>query len=186
LLASRGYILASIDENFLNSSPYDDLFVIDGLKDENRARGWLMLEHLKTWDTWNTTEGNPFYGKVDMQHIALIGHSRGGEAITVAATYNELTAYPEDANIKFDYDFNIRSLISIAGTDMQYEPSGQPIELHDINYLAMHGSHDMDVTSFAGANQYCRTQFTENSEFFKSQVYIYGANHGQFNTAWGR
>ncbi|MEK4251180.1 MFS transporter [Paenibacillus sp. FSL W7-1287] len=186
LLASRGYILASIDENFLNSSPYDDLFVIDGLKDENRARGWLMLEHLKTWDTWNTTEGNPFYGKVDMQHIALIGHSRGGEAITVAATYNELTAYPEDANIKFDYDFNIRSLISIAGTDMQYEPSGQPIELHDINYLAMHGSHDMDVTSFAGANQYYRTQFTENSEFFKSQVYIYGANHGQFNTAWGR
>lgn len=186
LLASRGYILASIDENFLNSSPYDDLFVIDGLKDENRARGWLMLEHLKTWDTWNTTEGNPFYGKVDMQHIALIGHSRGGEAITVAAIYNQLTAYPEDANIKFDYDFNIRSLISIAGTDMQYKPSGQPIELHDINYLALHGSHDMDVSSFAGANQYYRTQFTGNSEFFKSQVYIYGANHGQFNTAWGR
>lgn len=186
LLASRGYILASIDENFLNSSPYDDLFVIDGLKDENRARGWLMLEHLKTWDTWNITEGNPFYGKVDMQNIALIGHSRGGEAITVAATYNELTAYPEDANIKFDYDFNIRSLISIAGTDMQYKPSGQPIELHNINYLALHGSHDMDVSSFAGANQYYRTQFTENSNFFKSQVYIYGANHGQFNTAWGR
>lgn len=186
LLASRGYILASIDENFLNSSPYDDLLVLDGLEDENRARGWLLLEHLKTWDKWNTAEGNPFYGKVDMQYIALIGHSRGGEAITTAAFYNELTTYPEDANIKFDYHFNIRSLISIAGTDMQYKPSGQPIELQNINYLALHGSHDMDVSSFAGANQYYRTQFTENNKFFKSYVYIYGANHGQFNSEWGR
>ncbi|WP_379243219.1 MFS transporter [Paenibacillus sp. GCM10028914] len=186
LLASRGYILASIDENFLNSSPYDDLLVLDGLEDENRARGWLLLEHLKTWDKWNTAEGNPFYGKVDMQHLALIGHSRGGEAITTAASYNELTTYPEDANIKFDYHFNIRSLISIAGTDMQYKPSGQPIELQNINYLALHGSHDMDVSSFAGANQYYRTQFTENNKFFKSYVYIYGANHGQFNSEWGR
>ena len=186
LLASRGYILVSIDENFLNFSPYDDLFILDGLESENRARGWLMLEHLKTWEEWNSAEGNPFYGKVDMQHIALMGHSRGGEAITTAANYNELTTYPEDANIKFDYHFNIRSIISIAGTDMQYKPSGQPIELRNINYLALHGSHDMDVNSFAGANQYYRTQFTENSEFFKSHVYIYGANHGQFNTAWGR
>ncbi|MHA7965156.1 MFS transporter [Paenibacillus sp. CAU 1782] len=186
LLASRGYILASIDENFLNSSPYDDFMMLDGLKDENRARGWLMLEHLKTWDKWNSTDGNPFYGVVDMQNIALIGHSRGGEAIATAAAYNGLTTYPEDANISFDYKFNIRSLISIAGTDMQYKPGGQPIELRDIHFLALHGSHDMDVSSFAGANQYYRTHFTENSEFFKSYVYIYGANHGQFNTSWGR
>lgn len=186
LLASRGFILASIDENFLNSSPYDDLFILDGLKDENRARGWLLLEHLRTWEAWNSSAGNPFYGKVDMQQLALIGHSRGGEAITIAANYNELTTYPEDANIKFNYHFNIRSLISIAGTDMQYKPGGQPIQLQDVNYLALHGSNDMDVNSFIGANQYYRTRFTENSNYFKTYVYIYGANHGQFNTAWGR
>ncbi|AWB46913.1 alpha/beta hydrolase [Paenibacillus sp. CAA11] len=186
LLASRGYILASIDENFLNSSPYDDLLFFGGLEDENRARGWLMLEHLKTWDKWNSTKGNPFHGKVDMQHIALIGHSRGGEAVSVAAAYNEMTTYPENANIKFDYHFNIRSIISISGTDMQYKPSGQPIELKNINYLALHGSHDMDVNSFAGANQYYRTHITDNTDFFKSYVYIYGANHGQFNKSWGR
>lgn len=186
LLASRGYILASIDENFLNISPYDDLFILDGLKDENRARGWLLLEHLKTWEAWNSSEGNPFYGKVDIQNLALIGHSRGGEAIAIAATYNEMTTYPEDANIKFNYDFNIRSLISIAGTDMQYKPGGQPLQLQDVNYLALHGSNDMDVNSFMGTNQYYRTRLSANSNFFKSYVYIYGANHGQFNTAWGR
>ncbi|PYY30970.1 MFS transporter [Paenibacillus illinoisensis] len=186
LLASRGYILVSIDENFLNSSPYDELFIFNRLKDENRARGWLLLEHLKTWEEWTSTEGNPFYNKVDMQNIALIGHSRGGEAITTAAAYNELTTYPDDAKIKFDYHFNIRSIISIAGTDMQYKPGGQPIELHNVNYLALHGSHDMDVNSFMGANQYYRTQIMKDSDFFKSYVHIYGANHGQFNTEWGR
>lgn len=186
LLASRGYIFASIDENFLNISPYDDLFILDGLKGENRARGWLLLEHLKTWESWNASKGNPFYDKVDMQHIALMGHSRGGEAITTAAAYNQMTTYPEDATIKFDYHFNIQSLVSIAGTDMQYKPGGQPIELKDINYLSLHGSHDMDVNSFLGANQYYRTHFTEDRNYFKTYVYIYGANHGQFNTVWGR
>ncbi|MED5050704.1 hypothetical protein P9850_02315 [Anoxybacillus rupiensis] len=39
LLASKGYIFVSIDENFLNTSPYDDLFMLKVLKNENPARG---------------------------------------------------------------------------------------------------------------------------------------------------
>lgn len=186
LLASRGYIVVSIDENFLNTSPYDDLFMLNVLEKENSARGWLMLEHLKAWDGWNRTKGNPFYGKADMSRIALIGHSRGGEAVTVAAAYNKLPASPENGNIKFDYNFGIRSVISIAGTDGQYKPAGQPTVLKDVNYLAIQGSHDMDVSSFDGASQYNRIGFTHGSDYFKASVYIYGANHGQFNTVWGR
>lgn len=185
LLASRGYIFVSIDQNFLNTSPYDDMFVVKVLKNENPARGWLMLEHLKVWDEWNTTKGNPLYGKADMSKIALIGHSRGGEAVSVAAAYNKLPASPEDGNIKFNYNFGIRSIISIAGTDGQYKPAGQPMELKDINYLAIQGAHDMDVNSFDGASLYSRIGFTKGSEYFKASVYMYGANHGQFNTEWG-
>ncbi|MCP1359276.1 chlorophyllase/cutinase-like alpha/beta fold protein [Aneurinibacillus migulanus] len=186
LLASRGYIVVSIDENFLNTSPYDDVFMLNVLENENPARGWLMLEHLKVWNEWNKTKGNPFYGKADMNRIALIGHSRGGEAITVAAAYNKLQVYPEDGNIKFNYNFGIRSVISIAGTDGQYKPAGRPTVLKDLNYLAIQGAHDMDVSSFSGASQYSRVGFTSGSDDFKASVYIYGANHGQFNTAWGR
>jgi len=186
LLASRGYIVVSIDENFLNTSPYDDLFMLHVLEKENPARGWLMLEHLKAWNGWNSTKGNPFYGKADMSRIALIGHSRGGEAVTIAAAYNKLSASPEDGNIKFDYHFGIRSVISIAGTDGQYEPAGQPTSLTDLNYLAIQGAHDMDVSSFDGASQYNRIGFTVGSDYFKAAVYMYGANHGQFNTVWGR
>lgn len=186
LLASRGYIFVSIDENFLNTSLYDDLFTLSLLEKENSARGWLMLEHLKVWNEWNKTKDNPFFGKADMNQIALIGHSRGGEAVTVAAAYNKLPASPENGNIKFDYNFGIRSVISIAGTDGQYKPAGQLTPLKDLNYLALQGTHDMDVSSFSSASQYSRIGFSNGSDYFKASVYIYGANHGQFNTVWGR
>lgn len=185
LLASRGYIFVSVDQNFLNTSPFDDLFMVKVLEGENRARGWLLLEHLKTWKDWNAQKSSPLYGKVDMNRIALIGHSRGGEAVAIASAYNKLPAYPDDGNIKFNYNFDIRSVISIAGTDGQYQPAGQPVSLQDINFLALQGAHDMDVSSFDGANQYSRVTFTEDTELFKTSVYLYGANHGQFNTEWG-
>ena len=47
LLASRGMIVASVDENFINSSWSDQLS--NGLSKENDARGWILLEHLRQW-----------------------------------------------------------------------------------------------------------------------------------------
>jgi hypothetical protein len=104
LLASRGFIMASVDENFLNG----------GISRENDARGWMLLQHLKQWRRFNDSTGSPLQGKVDMNRIALMGHSRGGEAIAVAASFNRLTNYPDDATIKFDFNFNIKSLVAIA------------------------------------------------------------------------
>ena len=63
LLASRGYILVSVDENFLNLSPFADALMISSLKEENDLRGWLLLEHLRVWRDWNATPDNPFYQK---------------------------------------------------------------------------------------------------------------------------
>jgi len=100
LLASRGIILASIDENFLNSGLFHDP------EKQQAVRGWMLLEHLKLWKEWNQADGNPFRGKVDMSRIAVMGHSRGGEAAATAAAFNRMKYAPEDANIKFDYNFD--------------------------------------------------------------------------------
>lgn len=186
LLASRGFIVASVDQNFLNLSPFADGLIVRSLKEENDLRAWLLLEHLRLWRAWNGMPSNPFSGKVDLDNVALIGHSRGGEAVAVAAAFNRLAYYPDDATVPFDYGFNIRSLVAIAPVDGQYRPAGRGTALVDVNYLVLHGAHDMDVVSFAGARQYARVRFTQRGDWFKAALYIDGANHGQFNTAWGR
>lgn len=188
LLASRGIILASVDENFLNSSAsaWVEYFADPpGLDEENDARGWMLLEHLALWRDWNDEAGHPFAGKVDMERVALIGHSRGGEAVAVAAAFNNLSHYPDDATLEFDFDFNLRGVIAIAPVDGQYWPRGTGTPIRDLSYFTIHGSMDGDVQSFDGTAQYSRVTFTDSGDFrFRSSLFVEGANHGQFNTTW--
>jgi len=183
LLASQGIIMVSVDENFINSGWTD--FIGDGLNEENDARGWLLLEHLKYWRKWNNTEGGLFKSKVDMENLAVMGHSRGGEAAAVAGFFNQLPFYPDDAKQVFDFNFNIKAVVSIAPVDGQYRPANVSTPLENVNYLVIHGANDGDVQSFAGLRQYERLEFNDSLDYFKSAVYVYGANHGQFNTTWG-
>ncbi len=186
-MASRGFIAVSVDQNFLNSATADLLGALEGgLEQENDARGWLLLEHLRQFRTWNAVPGNPFHRRVDLARVALIGHSRGGEAVAEAAHFNQLSRYPDDARLAFDYGFGIRAVIAIAPVDDQYDPRTQPTPMRDVSYLAIHGSHDGDVQSFTGSRQYARARFDSCTNCFKASLYVVGANHGQFNTAWGR
>jgi dienelactone hydrolase len=173
-LASHGFILVSVDENFIN-----------GLSGENDGRGWLLLKHLERWKKWNDSAGSPFHGKVDMHHIALMGHSRGGEAIAHAAQFNRLSHYPDDAKVAFNFNFDIKSLVAIAPVDGQYKPASVFEPLENVNYMVIHGSHDGDVSSFGGLRQFQRLKFTDGQPWFKSAWYVYRANHGQWNTVWG-
>lgn len=175
LLASRGYIMASVDENFLNGN----------LRAENDARGWMLLQHLVSWRRFNADGASPLFGKVDLTRIALMGHSRGGEAVAVAAAFNKLPRYPDDARVTFDFGFDIRTLVAIAPVDGQYRPADQGTPLTDINYLVLHGAHDSDVSTFMGQRQFQRIRFSGAGSWRKSAIYIYRANHGQFNTVWG-
>jgi dienelactone hydrolase len=180
LLASRGFILASIDENFLNSGLFHDP------PKQQAVRGWMLLEHLKLWREWNTAPGNPFFGKVDMTRIALMGHSRGGEAAATAAAFNRMRYAPEDANIRFDYGFPIKAVVAIAPADGQYKPAEQDRWIDDVSYLTIQGAHDADVSEFMGSRQWDHVRFTQPGPWFKAEIYAYRANHGQFNTVWGR
>jgi hypothetical protein len=191
LMASRGYIFVSVDENFLNFSFADFINPIGpNIGRENDARGWMLLEHLKLFRQWNNEPDSRFNNRVDMQNIALMGHSRGGEAVAVAASFNPLSHYPDDATLTFDYQFNIKGIIAIAPVDGQYKPRDKPTPLSNINYFTIHGSADGDVDSFMGMSQYERISYNDaagkDAFNFKSSLYIAEANHGQFNTGWGR
>jgi hypothetical protein len=174
LLASRGFILVSVDENFIN-----------GLSGENDGRAWLLLKHLEAWKHFNDSAGSPFHRRVDMANIALMGHSRGGEAAPLAATFNRLRFYPDDAKQKFGFGFDIKSIVAIAPVDGQYRAASQFTPLENVNYLVIHGSHDGDVSTFHGLRQFERLNFTDGKPWFKSAITMYRANHGQWNTVWG-
>jgi dienelactone hydrolase len=178
LLASRGFITVSVDENFFNGS------WSGGLDKENDGRGWLLLKHLEVWRDWNRTPGHPFYRKVAMDRIGLIGHSRGGEAVGIAAAFNRMRRYPDDATVPLGFDFGIRAVVAIAPSDGQYKPANKPIPVTDVNYLVLQGAHDGDVSVFAGERYYSRLKFKEGRHF-KAELYSYRSNHGQWNTVWG-
>ncbi len=180
LFASRGMIFVSVDENFLNESWEG------GILRENATRGWILLKHLEAWRTWQGAVGNPFHDKVDLERIGLIGHSRGGEAVAHAAILNRLKMWPEDSRLTFNFGFNIRAVAAIAPTDGQYETANQPIILEDVDYFTMQGSHDSDVSYFAGHRTFRRARFKDGTYHFKASLYVHRANHGQFNTTWGR
>lgn len=178
LLASRGMIVVSVDENFINGHWSGDF-----RGREMPTRAWLLLKHLAQWQQWNADESHDFHKQVDMDNIMLIGHSRGGEAVAIAAAFNRLSAYPDNAKLAFDFNFNIKSVVSIAPTDYRYH---RQIHLENVNYLSLQGSYDADEVSFWGLRAFRRLQFTDGQDWMKAAVYIHRANHGQFNSSWGR
>lgn len=178
LLAGRGMIAVSVDENFINGHWSGDF-----RGREMPTRAWLLLRHLAQWREWNDTPDHELYGRVAMDRILLVGHSRGGEAVSIAAAFNRLPAFPDDALERFDFQFGIRGVVSIAPTDYRYH---RQIELENLHYLSLQGSYDADEVSFWGLRPYRRLQFTDGGDWFKAGVYLHRANHGQFNGTWGR
>ncbi|MEK6478974.1 hypothetical protein WJR50_15615 [Catalinimonas sp. 4WD22] len=178
LLASRGFITVSVDENFINAHWSGDF-----RGKEMPARAWLLLKHLEQWKKWNNSPEHELSGKVDMDNIMLVGHSRGGEAVCIAAVFNELLYFPDNADEEFNFNYNIKGVVSIAPTDYRYH---RQIDLENVNYLSLQGSYDSDEISFWGMRTYRRLAFADSSNYFKAGVYLHQANHGQFNASWGR
>ncbi len=185
LLASHGIIAATIDVNFLNG-------FISG---ENDARAIVHLEHLKQFRTWNSTATHPLHGRVDLNRILIVGHSRGGEGVGHASAFNRL---PSIGTVVLDgsppfflgpYRFRLSAVAAIAPTDRQFIPVTGPTVVPD-SYYIIHGSKDADVFDFQGYHTYERAHAvdlanpTVSSGKFKAMLWVHKANHNQFNSIW--
>lgn len=171
-LASKGYAAVSVDENFLNFSPWT------GIPDDDmKLRAWLLLRHLEELKRLSGQPDGPLAGKLDSSRTLLIGHSRGGQAAAMAADAGKW--FPGDAALAR----SVLGVAALAPTDT--EEDGQRAVLEHASYLTLHGSRDADLTVFYGERQYGRVRLEPGSDRFKAAVYIEDANHSRFNADWG-
>jgi hypothetical protein len=177
-LASHGMIAVSVDENYLNGDAF-----FDYAGQEFGVRAWLLLRHLEQFATWNDDGVHPLAGRVDLDRVALIGHSRGGEAAAIAAALeagdHELAGLPPVPR-----GYGIRAVVAIAPSDGMYHGPGAPIGLTDLDYLVLQGAHDGDLPAFSGLRTYHRVTLTGAGDHLKVALYSERANHGRFNSVW--
>lgn len=178
-LAKRGIAMVSVDMNMLNG------FMKFGVGNENDARAILLLENMENIFKRNKIENSPLYKKFDKNNIAIMGHSRGGEAAAIAYNFNELKFHPDNGKISHKYNFNIKGIITVAPTYNQYKPSDKNIILRDVNYFTIAGTNDADVDGFEGMLMYDNVIFSGEKDNFKAALYLGYANHGNFNKLWG-
>lgn len=163
-LAAQGYVAASLDGNQINCRNSPDPWI------DERAQ--LILENIRRWVGWSTMSAPPFgttfMGNVDMSNVHIWGHSRGGDAVALAAQYIAATPIP---------GANLTSVFSLAPTDYGNADVGPT------NYAVLLPGCDGDVSSLEGANIYDRSA-ASNAADVRAQVLYVGANHNFFNTSW--
>jgi len=176
-LASHGYIVVSINANSVNTRA-----------NGNPERGRLVMEHLRHWAAWNSAEGampfdRMFSGKVDLQRVGLMGHSRGGEGVRAAYEFNRREGAP----------FGVRALMEIgpvdfgATTPAKGATTGNAVYNADnVNFSVLLPGCDGDVLDNQGMWVYDRARVMREATFPspKSQLYIAGANHNFYNSQW--
>jgi dienelactone hydrolase len=149
-LASHGFMAMSI-------------YAPVGVMIETRARG--ILAHLGIMAQNNVNPGL-LQGHIDLNHVGLVGHSRGGEGVVRAARINTAEGL----------GWHIQTGISIAPTD--YYHYGDP----GIPLLVIYGSNDGDVAG-TWPDRTCFNIYDEAGRP-RSFVFVYGATHDRFNTVW--
>jgi hypothetical protein len=166
-LASNGYIVISISANCINATD-------GGLGDAGmNARGVLTQHHLDLWNKWNTTGGVPFgttfVGRLNMQDIGTMGHSRGGEGVVYNALYNKSLGSP----------YGIKAIFTLAPVDF-YRKFVNGIPLLDLSPYC-----DGDVNDNQGVHFYDDARYADPTDQTpKHTITMMGADHNFFNTIW--
>jgi hypothetical protein len=102
----------------------------------------------------------------------MMGHSRGGDAVSSFIDYNRTRPAPGRR-------YNLRAVISLAPTD--YERRAP----YGVAYATAFGACDGDVSDVMGARLFERSLYIQPDDPFpRIQMVLHGANHDAFNTEW--
>ncbi len=166
-LADLGCASCSVDTNFANS-----------LNLGIRSRAEILLD---TIGLVRASAPAATLSKIDFNKVGLVGHSRGGDAVVMAA----LLAAARSLT------FRVGCVASIAPTDNSSTTTGfidaagarVPVPMRlggSLRYLVLLGAHDGDVAgpSRNGFGLYDRATCD------KTLIFARGLTHNRFNTVW--
>lgn len=168
-LASRGYVVVSISADAVNAqdNPYSD-------DAGTLARGQLVLDHLDLLaaaDAGRVPAMNTLKARLDLTHVGLMGHSRGGEGVVKAALLN--AARPKR--------YGIQAVLPLAPIDFGRET------LPDVPVAVLLPYCDGDVANQQGQHFYDDSRYADDrgtDGVARSSLMIMGANHNYFNSEW--
>lgn len=166
-LASNGYVVISISANGI--SAFDNNVTDLGMQ----ARAELIQRHLQQWNTFNTVGAAPFgtkfVGKIDLQRVGTMGHSRGGEGVVKHFVYNLSQGSP----------YGIKAVFPLAPVDFN-RPIANNVPLSVVLPYC-----DGDVNDNQGVHFYDDARYNVAGDTAaKHTIQVMGGNHNYFNTVW--
>ncbi len=166
ILASHGYIVVSISANGINAVD-NNLFDLGMI-----PRAQLIQHHLDRWNTWNTAGAPPFgdlfVGKVDLQKVGTMGHSRGGEGVAEHYVFNADAGSP----------YGVRAVLPLAPVNFRRAL------VNDVPLEVILPYCDGDVADLQGVHFFDDARYVPGDPAAKHTAYIMGGNHNFYNTIW--
>ncbi|HEY0169464.1 MAG TPA: hypothetical protein VGB98_00305 [Pyrinomonadaceae bacterium] len=166
-LASNGYIVVSVSANGINA--YDNNVTDLGMQ----ARAELIQRHLQQWNTFNTAGAAPFgtrfVGKVNLQRVGTMGHSRGGEGVVKHYAYNASLGSP----------YGVKAVLPLAPVNFNRTVANRVPLSVVLPYC------DGDVNDNQGVHFYDDARYNVAGDAApKHTIQVMGGNHNYFNTVW--
>src|SRR5262245_30281966 len=183
-LASWGYIVVSINANRgVNAAPG-----VAGDGGLNLRRGRLILRHLQNLAAWNSgsaetppTLGFSLQGKLDFNHVGMMGHSRGGEGVRAAlAQYRDAgSIWPDLIGVPVKFE----GIFEIGPVDGQ---TGRILNAEGLAWNVLLPMCDGDVFNLQGVRPFDRMlrNRIDDPATQKSTFTVWGTNHNFYNTEW--
>jgi len=165
-LASHGYVVISLSANGIFPIEAAGALSIGGT-----LRGHLILAHLDLLAEANggsRPELSFLAGRLDLQNIGLMGHSRGGEGVARAITLNRL----------FNKGYGIRSALFLGST------AREGIAIPDTHTAVVLPFLDGDVQDLTGQGFSDLSRYAFDDNVLRSVVLMLGGNHNYFNWVW--
>jgi hypothetical protein len=107
-------------------------------------------------------------GRFDLSEIGLMGHSRGGEGVTSAATLNQA----------LDKPWGIKTILPLAPVDFAR------MTVPNVSMNVILPYCDGDVSNQQGQHMLDDSRYAFDDDSLRSGVWAMGANHNFFNSVW--